>query len=312
MLKYTYDPTPFIVLNSDRVIESVPFKRDSELFLFHSLKNANDEVLMTLLSLEHENIESTLAYCEDRGSLLEIPISVSLTLPMRITPRYELLDFNSDLQILLKWFNELLLAIQYLHSLDIIHSNLHPNACFLKNNRLILGELQSIIINSKYNINEVRQLTWAPEIVHEDVHPVVSKGMDIFMLGIILSVWLDDYLCVIPRLGHNYLPSKLLEYLEHLDDFMIIECRTNADLFPPIFKLISDILIQLMNPDHNERISIGKILDHGLISIINRPTFIQQTIFAGLTKSEWTERNIKKEFEKRKRPLPSPTGLWFK
>ena len=313
MSLYTYDFTPFIVLNSERIIDSIPFKKDSEFFLFHSCKSASEDVLMKLLQLQHKHLEETLEYCYELNQITGLPDTTSITLPMRITPRYELLDVNSDLQVLLKWFHELVQAVEYLHSLNIIHSNLHPYACFIQNNSLVLGELQDVIVDNKYDVEQLRSRTLAPEVKHEDLYPKVSKKLDIFMLGIVLSEWLDSYLCTLPQLPRNYLPSKLESHLELLTDFMQIDCLESADLFPPIFKMISDLLIILLNPDYESRYDASQVLNHNLILIIKRPAFIQSTFFGGLKRGEWTERNIKKQYEKRLRPPTSPnSALWFK
>ena len=310
--EYIYDSTPFIVLNSDRVIESIPFKKDDEFFLFHSCKAASEDVLMKLLTLEHRYLEDTLEYCYDENQVIDLPKSISMILPMRISPKYELLDFNSDLQSLLKWFHELLQAVEYLHSQGIIHSNIHPNACHISNNSLVLGELQDIILpDAKYDARALRERSWAPEVKHEDLYPVISKKMDIFMLGIVLSAWLESYLCTVPLLPRNYLPSKLDSYLESIDDFMQIDCLSNADLFPPIFKLIAAMILVLMNPNSEDRFTIEQALQHNLIAIVKRPIFVQSSFFAGTKRNEWIEKNIKRQFDGRQRSPTKSTGLWF-
>eukprot|EP00834_Sanchytrium_tribonematis_P004105 NODE_185_length_13590_cov_0.472908.p6 type:complete len:313 gc:universal NODE_185_length_13590_cov_0.472908:3753-2815(-) len=308
---YYYDSTPFIVLNSDRIIDSIPFKKEDEFFLFHSCKNASEDVLMQLLNFEFTNLEETLEYIYEESRVEGLPKSLSLSLPMRVTPRYELLDSNCDMQILLKWFHQLLSAVEFLHDEKIIHSNIHPNSCYLKGDSLVLGELQDIIIDNKYDIVKLRSQTWAPEIIHEDLRPYVSNKMDIFMLGIVLGTWLDSYFCTVPMLHSRYLPSKLNDYIENLDDFMQITCLEHADLFPPIFKHISDFIIKAVNPNHEKRPNIGEMLAQNLISVVKRPAFVQNSWFGGLKREEWAERNIKRQFDKRKRVTSSPSTLWF-
>ena len=312
-MNYSYDPTPYIVLNAVRDIKCIPFKRENELYLFHGCNKASEDTLMTLLTMEHPNLESTLEYCYDDSKLINVPKGIIVELPMRITPKYELFDTNSDLQMMLKWFQQLCLAVEYMHSEDIIHSNIHPTSCSIYNGNLVLGELQDIIVpDSKYNILKIRQNTLAPEVLHEDLHPIVSKKMDIFMLGICLFEWLDTYLCIIKPLPESYLPSMLDSFIERLKDFMEIDCIEHADLFPPLFKMISQLLIDLFEPDYAQRKDVHQILNHNLFSIIKKPHFILSTWFAGLKRNEWLERNIKLQFEKRHKLAASPSTLWFK
>ncbi|XP_072488937.1 serine/threonine kinase-like domain-containing protein STKLD1 isoform X2 [Notamacropus eugenii] len=263
-------------------------------------QHANDalEEMMPLLKLQHLHISTYKELFITWNSKIS---SVFLCLVMRYSRKGSLSDLISthrklkkkmDLMVMEKFLGQVLVAVEYLHQMNVVHRNIKPsNIIMIEENYCMLEDLSAetlMLDEAKWKIRVVEDPYLKSWMAPEALEFVFSPKSDIWSLGcIILDMASCSYMnkaeALATREAIREHPRKLLKALEKIRKHDIAKAND-----------IIDVLITMLHINPENRISAKDLMNFPFardcllasgipMSIIQQPwpTSITETLLQG-------------------------------
>lgn len=233
--------------------KAIKFVRDEEEFTI-------EKHILEALNGKHHTVKLYWSF--------SIPIMDCMGFVMEALEFFPVFPLKDDHNSVKYYIRSLLEAVQYIHSLDIVHRDINPNNIGLKLRKQgKLTQLEDVVLCDFGIACDFEQVCYehnfgttgymAPEMVHGSRE--LSCGVDIFSVGVVFA---ETLLGMEHFLGDN--EKQVSSALDDIEQQGLQQFMTENNYITQLCSnpLAFDLLLQLLEPNASERITAEKALKH--------------------------------------------------